>query len=586
MKRHFLKLASAFVIGATSLNVQAQAPTFQIIHNCADAAATNVKIWANGSVLVNNIAFRNATATGTVAAGVYTIGVSAPSATSQSQSLAQFTVTFANNVDYKIVANGIVTPGGGYNPSSMMAPFTLHTFTSPASAPPGATQTGILVNHGSTDAPIVDVVAPFSGTNPVIPNALVNNAAYSNFAGWLTVNTANIKLQVRDQYSENVVQEYSAPLQTLGLGGTRISVIASGFLTPANNSNGPSFGLWVATAAGGSLIPLPTSTTTSTRLQAIHNCADAAAAQVDVWLNSAATGTSAIVLADNFAFRSATPFVDMPVGQTVTVSIAPPTSTSVSQALVSFTYNLSASSKYQLIASGILSPTGYSPTAMAAPFNLIVNANVRERAINQTNTDVLVFHGATDAPAVNVLAAGNGTIVSNMAYGTYNGAGYNQLPTNNYSLHITNVAGTSTVASYLAPLSTLSLTGNAITVLASGFLSPSMNSNGAAFGLWAALATGGSLVQLPTLSITSIGEMSKLNEFLSVYPNPFNTDLNIKNSSNSTIEITISNINGKLVHSQKSNLEMIQINTSELSNGLYILNVRNNESQSNYKLVK
>ena len=113
-----------------------------------------------------------------------------------------------------------------------------------------------------------------------------------------------------------------------------------------------------------------------------------------------------------------------------------------------------------------------------------------------------------------------------------------------------------------------------------------MNSNGAAFGLWAALATGGSLVQLPTLSITSIGEMSKLNEFLSVYPNPFNTDLNIKNSSNSTIEITISNINGKLVHSQKSNLEMIQINTSELSNGLYILNVRNNESQSNNKLVK
>ncbi|HRH12264.1 MAG TPA: T9SS type A sorting domain-containing protein, partial [Bacteroidia bacterium] len=94
------------------------------------------------------------------------------------------------------------------------------------------------------------------------------------------------------------------------------------------------------------------------------------------------------------------------------------------------------------------------------------------------------------------------------------------------------------------------------------------------------------LVQLPTLGVTSIGERTKLNDLLSVYPNPFNTDLNIKNSWNSAIEITISDINGKLVYRQKSNLELIQVNTSELSNGLYILNVKNNESESNYKLVK
>ncbi len=585
MKNNFLKLASAVIFCALSAKTQAQAPTFQIIHNCADAAATNVKIWANGGVLVNNLAFRNATGTGTVAAGVYTIGVSAPTATSQSQSLAQFTVTFATGVDYKIVANGIVSPTG-YAPSSMMAPFTLNTFTSPASALPGPTQTQILVNHGSTDAPTVDVVAPFTGTNPVIPNVLVNNAAYTNFSNWLTVGTTDLKLQVRDQFSENVVQEYSAPLQTLGLGGTRITVVASGFLNPAVNSTGPAFGLWVATAAAGSLIPLPTTTTTSTRLQAIHNCADAAAAQVDVWLNSAATGSTAIKIADNFAFRSATPFIDVPTGQLVTVSIASPTSTSAASPIANFTYNLAPTSKYQLIASGIVSPTGYTPNSTTAPFTLIANANVKERATNLANTDVLVFHGATDAPPVNVVAAGNGTIVSNISYGAYNATGYNQLPTNNYTLAVTNVVGTTTVASYLAPLSTLSLTGNAITVLASGFLTPASNSNGAAFGLWAALATGGNLVQLPVIATTSIGEKSKLNDFLSIYPNPFNYNLTVKNTSNSTLTISIIDISGKVKLNQTSNLEMIDLNTSELSNGVYFLNIRNNESESNYKIIK
>jgi len=586
MKKQLLNLGGAALLSLLSSGAIAQAPTFQIIHNCADAAATNVKIWANGGVLVNNLTFRNATSTSSVAAGVYTIGVSLPTATSQAQSVAQFTVTFATGVDYKIVANGIVSPSG-YAPTNMMAPFTLNTYTTPSSATlPTMMQTQILVNHGSTDAPTVDVVAPFTGTLPVIPNILVNNAAYTNFSNWLTVGTANLKIQVRDQFSENVVQEYSAPLQTLMLGGARITVVASGFLNPAVNSSGPAFGLWVATAAGGSLIALPTTTTTSTRLQAIHNCADAAANQVDVWLKSSATGTNAILIADNFTFRTATPFIDIPTAQVVTLSIAPPTSTSVASALANFTYNLVPTSKYQLIASGILTPVGYTPNSVAAPFNLIANSSVRERATMGTNTDVLIFHGSTDAPAVNVLAIGGGTLASNMAYSNYNAAGYNMLPTNNYSLAITNTAGTTTVATYLAPLSTLSLTASAITVLASGFLNPAVNSNGAAFGLWAALATGGNLVQLPTFTVTSLNEKSKLNDLLSVYPNPFNNVLTVKNESNSTLTINLLDINGKTIISQTSSLESIDLNTAELSNGVYLLNISNGELKSNYKIVK
>ena len=271
---------------------------------------------------------------------------------------------------------------------------------------------------------------------------------------------------------------------------------------------------------------------------------------MDVYVQSATSGPGAIKLIDNFAFRTASSFIDVPAGETITLSIAAPTSTSVVGALATFTYNLSAANKYQLIASGLVSGSGYTPNNMMAPFNLVANASVRERSLISTNTDVLVFHGSTDAPIVDVQAQGAGTVVNDIAYGTYNSTGYLQLPSNtaagNYTLHITDAAGTSTVVSYLAPLNTLGLSGNAITVLASGFLNPTTNSNGPAFGLWVALASGGNLIPLPLYTFTSIEENNALSNVISVYPNPFNDQVKINNETNLNLDITILDVMGKL----------------------------------------
>jgi hypothetical protein len=572
----------------------APSPTasLQIIHNCADAATPTVDIYAGGALLVDDLQFRFSSQTFTnIPAGTnIVIGVAPGTSTGVAQSLATFTVNFAPNTLNIVVADGIYS-STGYNPSSVTAPFTLSTYTAGLAAAPNATTTSLLIHHGSTDAPTVDIVAPFTGTNPTSPNILVNNASYPGFsAGYVNLPTADYNVQVRNQFAEDVVAEYIAPLQTLGVGGAALTVIASGFLNQGNNSGGSAFGLYVATPLAGSLIPLPTSTITSTRLQAIHNSADAATTPVDVWLTSAKTGTAAIRLIDNFTFRTASPFIDVPTAQVVTLSIAPPTSTSVASAIANFTYNLAATSKYQLIASGILSGTGYTPGASTVPFTLIANASVRERALNTINTDVLVFHGATDAPAVNVVAQGSGTIVSNMAYGTYNSAGYLQLATNtsagNFTLHVTDVVGTTTVASYLAPLNSLGLTGSAITVLASGFLTPGNNSTGPAFGLWAALPTGGNLVQLPSLTITSLGEQTKLNDLVSVYPNPFNSQLSVRNGSASDLKINVLDVTGKTIISQQSNSEVIELNTAELSNGIYFVRIMSGDLVATYKIVK
>ncbi len=589
-------LITAMLFGGIT-QTQAQTANLQIIHNCADAAANTVDIYAGTTLIADNLQFRYATPTFTVPANTnIVVGVAPGTSTSSSQSIATFTVNFASNSRNIVVADGIVSPTG-YTPSNTVTPFTLNTFTAGLAAAPNATTTSLLVHHGSTDAPIVDIVAPFTGTNPVIPNILVNNAPYGAFAGYLNLPTANYKIQVRDQYNSNVVAEYSAPLSALNLGGTALSVIASGFLNPTVNSSGPAFGLYVASATGGSLLPLPTSTISSTRVQAIHNCADAIASTVDVYFRSATTGSAAVLLIDNFAFRTASPYIDVPAAENVTLSIAPATSTNVSQAIANFTYNLSASSKYQLIASGIVSPVGYSPSSMTAPFGLIANATVREKATNiTTDTDVLVFHGATDAPAVNVVTPGPATVVANMSYGTFNSTGYLQLPSNtsagNYTLHVTNVAGTTTVASYVAPLNTLGTTGNALTVLASGFLTPANNSNGAAFGLWAALPTGGNLVQLPALVTTNIKSLNVNTVVSKLYPNPASTRLNaeISAENDELAIIKIVDMNGKLVKENSAILSQgkntLELSIDALPNGNYFITIYHGDVIEKGKFIK
>ncbi|MCB2221403.1 MAG: DUF4397 domain-containing protein [Bacteroidetes bacterium] len=230
---------------------------------------------------------------------------------------------------------------------------------------------------------------------------------------------------------------------------------------------------------------LPTMETA--RVQAIHNSADLAAEVVDVWLDD-------VLLLDNFEFRTASPFVDAPAGVEFTLAVKGPDSTTPDDPLWSQTYTLDADETYILVAEGIVSPSGYTPPT---PFDIAVYPMGREEATVATNTDVLVNHGSTDAPTVDVyeIGVGAGEIIDDLSY--FDFAGYLELGTLDYVLDVRDETGTTSVAKYQAPLATLGLDGAAITVVASGFLDPSNNSNGPAFGLWVALASGGPLVELP-----------------------------------------------------------------------------------------
>ncbi|NNL21318.1 MAG: T9SS type A sorting domain-containing protein, partial [Ignavibacteriaceae bacterium] len=82
--------------------------------------------------------------------------------------------------------------------------------------------------------------------------------------------------------------------------------------------------------------------------------------------------------------------------------------------------------------------------------------------------------------------AGNVTLVDDAAYSDI--TPYIQVPPADYTLDLYLSDGVTLVESFIAPLSGLG--GGAAAVFASGFLDPSGNQNGAAFGIFAALPDG------------------------------------------------------------------------------------------------
>jgi hypothetical protein len=162
------------------------------------------------------------------------------------------------------------------------------------------------------------------------------------------------------------------------------------------------------------------------RVQVIHNCADALASEVDIYLGSS-------ILFEDVAFRTATEFIDAPAGAPITISIAPGNSMSVSEAVGTFIYNLTDGETYILVADGILNALAYSP---APAFGISVYSFGREEASIAGNTDVLVHHGSTDAPTVDVfeVGVGAGTIVNDASYPAF--SNYLELATDDYVLEV------------------------------------------------------------------------------------------------------------------------------------------------------
>jgi len=509
----------------------AQTARLQVIHNAADLLADPVDIYLDGTLFLDDFAFRAATPFIDAPAGTpINIGVAAGNSGSVNDTIKNFNVTLTPNETYVAIANGVLDPNSyASNPDGRSTAFTL--FIKDMARENGTTSdVDFFVLHGSTDAPTVDVLARRVAT-------LVDDVAYGDVTSYITVPPASYILDVTPgNDNSTIVASFQADLS--GLGGGAAVVFASGFLDPSANQNGEAFGIFAALPTGD-VVAFPS--VELARLQVIHNAADIAADPVDVYLNGA-------LLLDDFAFRAATPFIDAPAGVELNIGVAPGNSGSASDTLKNFAVTLENGETYVAIANGVLDPNSYAsnPDGRSTAFTLFVKTMARESGTG-SDVDFFVLHGATDAPTVDVIARGVATLVDDAAYGDI--TAYIPVPAGNYTLDLTLADGTTLVQSYWADLRTLG--GGSAVVFASGFLDPSANQNGEAFGLFFVLADG-TVGQFPegVASVENISGVTPSNYSLEQnYPNPFNpsTTINFTILNSEFVSLKVYNILGSEV---------------------------------------
>ncbi|MEM1322767.1 MAG: DUF4397 domain-containing protein [Bacteroidota bacterium] len=539
MKKFALLL---FCLGIVSMSI-AQTARVQIIHN---SPTPTVDIYANSDLLLDDFAFRTATPFIDVPAGVeINIGVALRNSTSSADAIANFPVTFEENETYVVVARGIV----GGNPG-----FGLSVFDMGAEQADSDENVGILFFHGSPDAPTVDVV---TGGTPII-----DDVSFGEFQGYLNVPADNVyQLDVTPgNDNSTIVASYEADL-SFWAGRTAV-IFATGFL----GGGEPGFEPWVALSTGGTfplnLVEPPAGPTA--RVQIIHN---SPTPTVDIYAN-------ADRLLDNFAFRTATPFMDVPAGVEINIGVALATSTSAADAIANFPVTFEAGETYVVVASGIV---GGNPG-----FGLSVFDMGEEQADSDENVGILFFHGSPDAPTVDVVTGGT-PIIDDVSFGEFQG--YLNIPANNvYELDVTPGNDNATVvASYAADLSFWA--GRTAVIFASGFL----GGNTPGFEPWVALSTGGTfpLPQLQNLTGGSSNQFSvntNTSEVAAqVFPNPAsqNLEINMTLEVETPVRVTVFNQLGasvidRTLGNQYSGNFTTSLDVSNLQNGTYYLSIGTN----------
>ena len=309
-------------------------------------------------------------------------------------------------------------------------------------------------------------------------------------------------------------------------------------------------------------------------IQIIHNAADPAAEFVDIYLD----GT---LIADDFAFRTASDFLEVPADQAIDIDVAPQNSTDVSESIYNLNTTLTADETYVAVANGVLDASQFDSSVNTIDFGIDVFAGAQQSSTNTGETSVLVHHGSTDAPTVDVVNnADDAVLVDDISYTEFDG--YLDLPVQDYIINVEAADNSAVVQSYQANLQTLGLADAAITVVASGFLDTAANQNGEAFGLWVALPAGGSLVELP---LATVGTDEFTDNNFSYYPNPVEQRLNFE--TNGLVEdVTIFNMLGQEVLNVQPEKVSPQINLSGLQYGTYMMRVSIDGTTRTFRIIK
>jgi len=557
---------SAFLILSLSVSdAKAQDATanLQIIHNSPDPAVSTVDIFVNGDEFLTDVDFRAATAFTEVPAGVDLDVQIAPEGAGVENAVGPFTFNLTEDENYQLIASGVVDEGA----FTGAAGFTLEAYTPAQTEAADPSTVDVNIHHGSPDAPAVDIY-----TVQTEETTAVEGLTYPEFTGYLALSPDNETIGIAGAGGDILV-EFSAPLADLNTAGAAITVLASGFFDGDNAGESNGFGL-IAVLADGTVLTLdavePEPTTAN--VQIIHNSPDTAAESVDIYVNGDLT-------LPGVEFRTATTFLELPGDTPLEIGVTPADADiedGVSFGGVEFT----SGSSYYVVASGVLDPSMFTsnPDEVDTNFFLDVIPNASISA-DEGAFDFLLYHGAPDAPAVDIDARDVASLAEAVAYTDYS-ADYISVPANEYVIDVSAASAADPLVSFDADLSTLG--GQTGIILASGFLNPVSNNDGPGFGVIVAL-TDGTVVELglATSNENVADGLPERFELDQNYPNPFNPTTTISYSLPQSSEVTVEifNVTGQrvatLVNTQQSaGNYTVNFDASSLSSGMYMYRIQ------------
>ena len=581
MKKLLLNLLGVTAM-VLPLSLTAQTARVMAIHNSADPAVDTVDVWLTASgvstKIADNLAFRQSTGFINAPAGVnIRVGFAPKTSSTIADTLIGFAFNLTSNERYVILAQGHV--GTGFNPQT---PFNLHVISPVNERYTGAgDSTSLSVVHGATDAPAVDISLRI-GNDPV---DYLADLEYNTNIKNILLPVENYFIDIFTSGTGDLLITYAAPIKSLNLQDSAVVVFASGFLDPSANKNGKPFGLFAA-LSNGAVVALPVQSTF--RLQAFHNCADPAADTVDVWLIDNDHNTKTKLIPD-FVFRKATPFINAPAGVDIGIGVAPRNSTQNDIIYTEEVGRFLGGYSVIAVAGGVLDTAKFEANPSGVDISFAINgASALEKSPVAGKVWLNVYHGSTDAPAVDVKVKNGPTLFSDLKFLEGGETGI-PVDAQSYTIDITPAGSSTVVASYTAPLAGFADSG--IVVVASGFLTPNVPTGrdaGAPFGLFA-VTPSGNVIALPTVS-TSLNNIRKSFSNLQLYPNPASGNVVIasKELTNGT-SISLMDMTGREVMRHEvtnENKEEVNLNIDGLNKGMYLLHVQNASASSVYKLIK
>lgn len=220
-----------------------QTARVQVIHNAADPAAATVDIWIDGTKAIENLAFRKASGFTDLPAGSpLTIGFAPATSTTYKDTIKTVSLpALRPGRTYHLIAEGVVdTSKFAKNPNGRDIALNIFVAEGALEKSNEAGKTSVRSAHGATDAPTVRIegtLANYAGNvsyGDISPEYV--NVTPSMDTLWLVTSDSGKKIK---GWEANFAGTDRATM-----------VLASGFLDPAANNDGPAFKLILVDASG------------------------------------------------------------------------------------------------------------------------------------------------------------------------------------------------------------------------------------------------------------------------------------------------------------------------------------------------